>query len=122
MRLPPNARRLFDLRREGRIPVPGPFGHVVVLPDWNMEVTGAFVVAPPDLDPTDFDFCFVGGLEVAIFTRLGDVRRPMNSWLDDVVVAVMRSDPACVTVIDLDQADAGFDLGIVVNYERIGDD
>lgn len=123
MRLPPNARALFDLRRRGRIPVPGPFGHVSVLPGWHFEVAGAFVIAPPEIDPADLDFCFCAGLSVAIFCRLGELSRPLDTWLDEVILAVMAADPTSITVIDLDQTGDGLDQGIVAMYvRRAGDD
>lgn len=123
MRLPPNGRPLFDLRRKGRIPVPGPFGHVAIVPDWNMGVAGAFVVAPPSIDPLDLDFCFCAGLSVAIFCRLGDLRRPVDTWLNDLILAVMEADPTGITVIDLDQTVDGLDRGVVAMYvRRAGDD
>ncbi len=118
MRLPPNSRALFDLRRRGRIPVPGPFGHVSILPDWKFEVAGAYVIAPPSIDPADLDFCFCAGLTVAIFCRLGELGRPVDTWLDEVILAVMAADPTSIAVIDLDQTAAGFDQGLVAMYAR----
>jgi hypothetical protein len=117
MRLPPNARALFDLRRRGRIPVPGPFGHVSVLPDWGLTVAGAYVIAPPSIDPSDLDFCFCAGLTVAIFCRLAELS-PVDTWLHEIIVAVMDADPASIAVIDLDQAAAGLDRGLVALYVR----
>lgn len=123
MRLPPNARAIFDLRRRGRIPVPGPFGHVSVLPDWGLAVAGAYVIAPPSIDPAELDFCFCAGLSVAIFCRLGDLGRPLDTWLHEVILAVMDADPVSIAVIDLDQAAAGLDQGLVAMYvRRAGDD
>lgn len=118
MRLPPNARALFALRRRGRIPVPGPFGHVSILPDWKFEVAGAYVIAPPEIEPTDLDFCFCAGLDVAIFCRLGSVGRPVDAWLHDVIIAVMQADAQSIVVIELNQARASLDAGIVAMYER----
>lgn len=120
MRLPPNARALFNLRRRGRIPVPGPFGHVSVLPDWGLTVAGAYVIAPPSIDPAGLDFCFCAGLTVAIFCRLGETSLPSDTWLQEVILAVMDADPASIAVIDLDQAAAGLDRGLVAMYVRRG--
>ncbi|MDP1682205.1 MAG: hypothetical protein Q8L39_10590 [Burkholderiales bacterium] len=117
MRLPPKARALFDLRRRGRIPVPGPFGHVSVLPDWGLTVAGAYVIAPPSIDPSDLDFCFCAGLTVAIFCRLAELS-PVDTWLYEIILAVMDADPASIAVIDLDQAAAGLDRGLVAMYVR----
>ena len=117
MRLPPNARALFDLRRRGRIPVPGPFGHVSVLPDWGLTVAGAYVIAPPSIEPSDLDFCFVAGLSVAIFCRLTELS-PVDTWLYEIILAVMDADPASIAVIDLDQAADGLDQGLVALYVR----
>ena len=117
MRLPPNARALFELRRKGRIPVPGPFGHVSVLPDWGLTVAGAYVIAPPSIEPSDLDFCFVAGLSVAIFCRLAELS-PVDTWLYEIILAVMDSDPTSIAVIDLDQAAAGLDHGLVAMYVR----
>lgn len=123
MRLPPKARALFDLRRRGRVPVPGPFGHVSVLPDWQFSVAGAFVIAPPSIDPAELDFCFCAGLDVSVFCRLGDIGRPLDTWLEEVILAVMAADPATITVIDLDQTSGGLDQGVVALYvRRAGDD
>lgn len=117
MRLPPKARALFDLRRRGRIPVPGPFGHVSVLPDWGLTVAGAYVIAPPSIEPADLDFCFCAGLTVAIFCRLAELN-PVDTWLYEIILAVMDADPASIAVIDLDQASAGLDQGLVAMYVR----
>lgn len=123
MRLPPNARALFNLRRRGRVPVPGPFGHVSVLPDWQFSVAGAYVIAPPSIAPSELDFCFCAGLSVAIFCRLGDDLSPVDTWLEEVILSVMASDPASITVIDLDQTAAGLGQGVVAMYvRRAGDD
>lgn len=118
MRLPPNARALFELRRRGRIPVPGPFGHVSILPDWKFEVAGAYVIAPPEIEPADLDFCFCAGLDVAIFCRIGAVGRPLDAWLHDVIVAVMQADAQSIVVIELNRARTALDAGIVAMYER----
>ncbi len=118
MRLPPNSRALFDLRRSGRLPVPGPFGHISVLPDWNLEVAGATVLAPPSIDPRDLDFCIVAGLDVTIFVRGVDVEHHV-----DLLVAVMNGDPSSITVIDLDRAVDGLDAGVLALYiRRAGDE
>lgn len=118
MRLPPNARALFDLRRRGHIPVPGPFGHVSILPDWKFEVAGAYVIAPPEIEPADLDFCFCAGLDVAIFCRFGAVGRPLDAWLHDVIVAVMQADARSIVVIELNRARTALDAGIVAMCER----
>ncbi len=86
MRLPPNARALFDLRRRGHIPVPGPFGHVSILPDWKFSVSGAYVIAPPDIDPMELDFCFCAGLSVSIFCRFGTDTSPLDAWPEEVIL------------------------------------
>ncbi|MBW8457705.1 MAG: hypothetical protein K0M58_04570 [Thiobacillus sp.] len=123
MRLPPKARALFDLRRSGRIPVPGPFGHVSVLPDWGLTVAGAYVIAPPSIDPAELDFCFVAGLSVAIFCRLGEAGLPSDTWLQKVILAVMDAGPVSIAVIDTDQAATGLDHGLVAMYvQRAGND
>lgn len=122
MRLPPRARALFDLRRAGRIPVPGPFGHVSIVPDWHFEVAGAYVIAPPDIDPIELDFCFCAGLTVCIFCRIGTLERTLDTWLEDVIVAVMRADAKSIAVVELNLARAGLDQGVVAIYMRKGGD
>lgn len=119
MRLPPNAKQIFDLRRAGRIPVPGAFGHVAILPDWNFETAGAYVIAPPNVDPDDLDFCIVAGLDVTIFMLDADPARPLT----DLVRAVMRSDPRTINVVDIDRAADGLGLGVVgIFVRRAGDE
>lgn len=114
MRLPPNARALFDLRRSGRVPVPGPFGHVSIVPDWNLETAGAAVLAPPGIDPLDLDFCIVAGLDVTIFVRGDDAERQV-----DLIVAVMNGDPSSITVVDLDCAlNASFGAAVMAVFGR----
>lgn len=109
-RPPPNSAELFRLRRAGRVPVPGPFGHVCILPEWDMETPGAYLIAPPELDPAELDFSCVAGLEVAVFTELGDVAAPTTLW--PLVLAVLAYDPAAVAIVDLNRAARG--QGLVV--------
>ncbi|MHB8912746.1 MAG: hypothetical protein ACYC42_08880 [Lysobacter sp.] len=86
-------------------------------------MAGAYVIAPPSIDPAELDFCFVAGLAVAIFCRLGDLGRPVDTWLHEVILAVMAADPISIAVIDLDQTEAGLDQGLVAMYvRRAGDD
>lgn len=113
MRLPPNSRALFDLRRQGRVPVPGPFGHISVLPDWSLEIAGAAVLAPPSLDPRGLDFCIVAGLDVTIFVRVDDTEHHV-----ELLLAVMNGDPRSIAVVDLDRAVDGFDAGLLALYIR----
>ena len=117
MRLPPNSRVLMDLRRAGRVPVPGPFGHVAILPDWNLETCGAAVLAPPSLDYLDLDFCVVAGLDVTIFVRGADVTNYI-----DLIAAVMDGAANSITVVDLDRAVDGFGAAILAMYSRIPGD
>lgn len=107
MRPPPNSAELFRIRRAGRIPASGPYGHVSVLPEWGLEVAGAHVIAPPDIDPRELDFSFVAGLDVCVFCRIGTLGRPVDSWLDDVLLAVLTGDPASVAVVNLERAHLG---------------
>ncbi len=109
MRLPPNGKALFDLRRAGRIPVAGPFGHVAVLPEWDMEVTGAYVVAPPDIDPAELDFCFVADLDVGVFQRMGNVGSPLDL---DLISAIRAGDPARIALFDLNSLAKGFNAAL----------
>jgi hypothetical protein len=115
MRTPPNSAALFKMRRAGRVPVPGPYGHVSILPAWDLETPGAFLLAPPDLDPLELDFSCVAGLEVAVFTELGDVAAPTTLW--SLLLAVLSCDPAAINVIDLNRAAAG-QGGLVAQFIR----
>ncbi|MEW6415896.1 MAG: hypothetical protein AB1482_11645 [Pseudomonadota bacterium] len=118
MRLPPNSRELFAMRRAGNVPVPGPFGHVAVLPSWNMEIAGAHVLAPESINALDLDFCIVAGLDVAIFVQGVDVEHHV-----DLILAVMAGDPRTIAVIDLDLAVDGLDAGLLALYiRRAGDE
>lgn len=118
MRPPPNSAELFRIRRAGRIPTPGPFAHVAVLPEWNLEVAGAYVYAPPEIDPLELDFSFVAGLDVAIFFRRGGECQTFDNWLLSTTLAVMSGDPATVTCIDLVAAERGLGRAIVARYVR----
>lgn len=118
MRLPPHSAEIMRARRAGRIPTSGPFGHVAILTEWDMEVTGAYCIAPPDIDPHELDFSFVAGLEVTIFCCIGTLGRPIDTWLNDVVLAVMACDPSTILILNIDQADKGFAYGLVTVFVR----
>ena len=113
MRLPPHSAAIMRARRFGRVPVPGIFGHVTILPSWDLEINGAYVIAPSELNPIDLDFCFVAGLEVSLFIRNCDRFR-----LVDLLRAVMRCDPLTVNVVNLDQSCNGFSYGLEAVYAR----
>jgi hypothetical protein len=99
VRPPPNSAALFKLRRAGRVPVPGPFGHVCILPEWDMETPGFYLTVPSELDPGELDFSCVAGLEVSIFWPIGTLGHPLG--LDDLLGAVMAGEPASIAVINL---------------------
>lgn len=113
MRLPPNASDIMRARRAGRIPTPGIFGHVAVLPDWDFETSGAFVLAPPSLEPSDLDFSFLAGLECSILLRDCDFDR-----LQPLLVAIMNGDPRRIIVMSIEHAAEGLSDGIVGIFER----
>jgi hypothetical protein len=117
MRLPPNGRALLDLRRAGRIPVRGPWGHIAILPEWEMDVAGAAVTVPQDMDPGELDFCFVAGLDVSIFTRIGSLGRPLD--LHDLLGAVMAGQPRSIAVIDLNRVGEGLAAALYCQIFRI---
>lgn len=113
MRLPPNAGAIMRARRAGMIPTPGIFGHVAVLPDWDIETTGAFVLAPPNLEPSDLDFSFLAGLDCTLFLRESDAER-VAPLLD----AILHGAPRCLVVVNMERAKAGFGDGIARIFQQ----
>lgn len=68
-------------------------------------MAGAFVTVPADMDPGELDFCFVAGLDVSIFTRIGTLGRPLD--LDDLLGAVLAGEPASIAVVNINRIGEG---------------
>ena len=114
MRLPPYSADIVKARRLGRVPVPGPLGHIVILPSWHLKITGAFVVCPDDTDPATLDFFFVAGLDVTLLLRPIDYPRAL-----DVALSVLSGNPRSLSLIDVRRAQVGgVGSGVLVVYSR----
>lgn len=113
MRLPPHSAEIMHARRAGMVPTPGMFGHVAVLPDWDFETSGAFVLAPPSLAPSDLDFSFLAGLECSILLRDCDMDR-----LQPLLVSIMNGDPRRIVVVSIEHVEEGLSAGVVGIFER----
>lgn len=126
MRPPPNSAELFRIRRAGRIPSPGPYGHVSVLPDWNLTVAGAYVYAPPEIEPRELDFSFVAGLDVALFIHercpFHRVYQTPEFLFDgdhlDLLAAIMAGNPETITVIELNRVHLGLGPAVLAVFGR----
>lgn len=128
MRPPPNSADLFRIRRAGRIPSPGPYGHVSVLPDWNLEVAGAYVYAPPEIEPSELDFSFVAGLDVALFIQercaCHKVYETPEYLFDgnhlELLGAIMDGSPETITVIELSRVHLGLGQAVLAVFGKAG--
>lgn len=129
MRPPPHSAELFKLRCIGKVPVPGPYGHVAVLTDWQIEVAGAFVIAPHGVDPLDLDFSFAAGLDVTLFIAercpYFQVYKTLEYLFEqdqlDLIAAIMAGKPASVRVVDLSQAHLGLGRATVAIFGKARD-
>jgi len=118
MRLPPYSADIVKARRLGHVPVPGVFGHVVVLPTWKAETTGAFIVCPDDVHASVWDFFFLAGLDVSLLVRPIDEPR-----LVELVHALLAAEPRSLLVLDMAKAHtAGIGAGVLAIYTRKGRD
>lgn len=93
-RLPPFGRELVEMRKAGL--VPGNNTVVVSLDSWDWGKAYARVVVPPEIDPSQLDFCFVAGLDVVVVC---DPSRTPLERRDALARAILPYQPTTLRVV-----------------------